>query len=163
MPMNGPNPAGLVPKPVWMKTILFWIIWMAGFMPWGTAQSADTTRMIADLSFSTQISRADLSRAAKTQVWVLERWHLAATQGWTLSSLPQGKGEPEFPQLDPTLLENYHPFDLELMGRIKRQPDRYARYRVGDTRQILSLRPAGEMNAVLNAQRAPTPNDHQRP
>lgn len=134
-----------------MKRLLAWLFLllpMGGQSLWG--QSTDRQAQINFLLNSEALTAEDIARADKDQPFLIDRWHLLATTGWKTSTFPEGKGDPPYPVLTLNLWQEYSPFDLELLGHIHRSYDRFSRYRIGDTRTILTLYPARDMNRKMN-------------
>lgn len=132
------------------------ILFPLGVQPlWG--QTIDRQAKMTRLLESDVLTPADLSRAETSQPFLIDRWYLFATAGWDIQTYPEGKGEPNYPVLDLAIWEGHSPLDLELLGYIHRLPTSYSRYRIGETRNILTLFPAQEMNRKLNDIRLLTP------
>ncbi|MCF8237651.1 MAG: hypothetical protein K9I85_05810 [Saprospiraceae bacterium] len=134
--------------------------WLILLLPLGTqhlwGQTENIEAKIQALSNSEVLSTSDLQRAAVHQPFLIDRWHLMATSGWKLSAYPDGKGEPNYPVLSAELWDRYTPLDLELMGHIHRDRISFSRYRIGNTRQILTLLPSTKLIQVLNDTRVLT-------
>lgn len=130
------------------------LAWLFLFLPLGVqplwGQSVDRQQKISILSESVVLSNADLARAEAHQPFLIDRWHLLATEGWDVQSYPEGKGEPPYPVLDLSIWEGHTPLDLELLGLVHRSPTAFSRYRIGETREILTLLPARDMIRKLN-------------
>lgn len=128
--------------------------WLFLLLPLGMhplcGQSIERQVKMNTLLESEVLTSADLSRAETHQPFLIDRWYLLANAGWDIQIYPEGKGEPSYPVLDLAMWNRHSPFDLELLGYIHRLPTAFSRYRIGDTRQILTLFPAREMTRKLN-------------
>ncbi len=135
--------------------------WLILLLPLGTqhlwGQSVNIEKKVEALSTSEVLSTADLERAAVQQPFLIDRWHLIATEGWQVTQYPEGKGEPSYSVLDMDLWNRYTPLDLELQGHIQRDRESFSRYRIGNTRQILTLLPSSMLIQRLNDIRVLTP------
>ncbi len=130
------------------------IAWLILILPLGVShlwgQSVTLDEKLETLTSSEVLTTADLHRAADHQPFLIDRWHLMATVGYEVTTYPEGKGEPSYPILDAALWNRHSALDLELLGHIHRQREAFSRYRIGDTRQVLTLVPATTLIQYLN-------------
>lgn len=140
-----------------MNTTTAWILFLfiLGTLP-ASGQTSVVSReaKLEVLSKSAVLNAQDLRQTETMNPFLIDRWHLIAVAGWTIRTYPTGKGEPPYPILAETLWNQYAPLDLELLGYIHRLPNRPNRYRIGASRQVISLLPASQLNDMINQARA---------